>query len=137
MNNNGQPRELSDLDLVSMAKKNGIKLDGIFAKDELGTRLDKGRGSFIINLDDSDGPGTHWVAWKNGVYFDSYGLPPPLAVPRPIEGYNGDAIQSLNSEGCGWFCLYFLSDRPMDIFTTDPLRLWHNDIRVLEQIRGP
>ena len=35
----------------------------------------------IINLDNSSGPGTHWVAYaidpRGIVYFDSYGLAPP------------------------------------------------------------
>ena len=40
----------------------------------------------IINLDNSDGPGTHWVAYvidpRGIVYFDSYGLPPPREFMR-------------------------------------------------------
>ena len=41
--------------------------------------------SAIVNLDNSNGPGTHWVAYgktkRNVVYFDSFGdLPPPIEL---------------------------------------------------------
>ena len=43
----------------------------------------------IINLDNSTGPGTHWVAYaidpRGIVYFDSYGLAPPKEFMRYIK----------------------------------------------------
>jgi len=42
----------------------------------------------VLNLDDTSGNGTHWVAWyrDNGknYYFDSYGIQPPNEVTSPI-----------------------------------------------------
>lgn len=70
----------------------------------------------IINLDNSNGPGTHWVAYKkrnnNIEYFNSFGnLQPPLEVIN----YLGDKItynyvrhQNYNSFNCGHLCLKFL-----------------------------
>jgi len=44
----------------------------------------------IINLDNSDAPGTHWVAYAIDrcgiVYFDSYGLAPPKEFYKYTSG---------------------------------------------------
>lgn len=70
----------------------------------------------IVNLDESSGPGTHWVAYykmnKNIEYFDSFGN---LRPPKEIEKYLGKNIlfnhrvyQIYNSVNCGHLCLKFL-----------------------------
>lgn len=80
------------------------------------------REAVIINLDNSSGPGTHWVCFrKNGElvdYFDSYGdLRPPIEVQNYLNGcllsYNRTAYQKLqsNSENCGHLCLAFLMNK--------------------------
>lgn len=80
----------------------------------------------IINLDDKDGPGTHWTAYiKNGIhvwYFDSFGnLPPPKELQRYLRGskiqYNHDRLQQLNSFNCGHLCLEFLYKNVFYIYT--------------------
>lgn len=70
----------------------------------------------IINLDNSSGPGTHWVAYyKNGndiIYFDSFGnLAPPREVISYLGNnikYNYDVYQKYDSFKCGHLCLQFL-----------------------------
>lgn len=71
----------------------------------------------VLNLDDYDGPGTHWTAYiKNGsraLYFDSFGdLPPPLELKHYLRGsriqYNHERYQQFNSFNCGHLCLKFL-----------------------------
>ena len=56
---------------------------GVFLLDTLPKKPNK-KECGIVNFDKSGGPGTHWVAWyKNGktkIYFDSYGVQPPLEV---------------------------------------------------------
>lgn len=52
-------------------------------KDRLPKKIKKNFESGVINLDNNDGPGTHWTAYKkygnNIFYFDSFGnLKPPL-----------------------------------------------------------
>ena len=57
----------------------------------------------IINLDSKIGPGTHWVAYRNGnkcaEYFDSFGLnmPEEVAIYLSTSGkpltYSSDEIQ--------------------------------------------
>lgn len=70
----------------------------------------------IINLDNSSGSGTHWVAYyknKNYVeYFDSFGnLQPPIEIKKYLGKniqYNHDIYQNYNTINCGHLCLEFL-----------------------------
>lgn len=81
--------------------------------------------SGVVNLDDADGPGTHWVSYKkcaNSVqYYDSFGnLRPPQelmhyfnsnvdADGRPVHvRYNYERQQTVNTIVCGHLCLRFL-----------------------------
>lgn len=70
----------------------------------------------IINLDSSENPGTHWVAYakiKDKIeYFDSYGN---LRPPREFVNYMGSCInynyenfQKHNTFNCGHLCLKYL-----------------------------
>lgn len=66
-------------------------------------------GSYILNLGNA-----HWTALfikdGDGLYFDSYGVDPPVAVQKFCHelSVSDDTIQSLNSVLCGYYCLYFL-----------------------------
>ena len=71
----------------------------------------------IVKFDKSGGPGTHWVAWykngKNKIYFDSYGVQPPIEVIRYLGKliyYNTDQVQLAGEVFCGHLCLYFLKE---------------------------
>lgn len=74
----------------------------------------------VINLDDVDGPGTHWVAFykKNqyAYYFDSFGnLRPPLELinylgSRTLILYNYEKYQNYDTIICGHLCIRFLYD---------------------------
>lgn len=75
--------------------------------------------SGIVNLDDSKGPGTHWVAYakrgKRAIYFDSFGnLRPPRELIRYLEKdvlqleYNHTSYQRFDQSICGQLCLQFL-----------------------------
>lgn len=78
----------------------------------------------IINLADSNLPGTHWVALddtQRGIitYFDSFGEICPSLIEqymRQRKGkkkiYNQLVIQSLNSNKCGYFCIFVLTHYP-------------------------
>lgn len=78
----------------------------------------------IINLDDQQGPGTHWVAYKKlgqrVLYFDSFGdLRPPTEVINYFRGntvkYNYTRLQDFNTNVCGHLCLKFLYDDKITI----------------------
>lgn len=76
----------------------------------------------IVNLDESSGPGTHWVAYrKNGAnieYFDSFGnLKPPQELVKYLGKnikYNHKRYQQFNTFICGHLCLKFLNDAIKD-----------------------
>ena len=71
-----------------------------------------------MNFDKSGGPGTHWVAWykngdKNKIYFDSYGVQPPLEAIDYLGKsiyYNTDQVQPVGEVFCGHLCLYVLKE---------------------------
>lgn len=100
--------------LINFAEKMKLPLNNILMRDEMNELKDD--GFYIINLDDSNGNGTHWTALYfqgnplNSYYFDSFGFVPPLEVERNIKPYlyNDADIQDFNSEACGYYCLAFI-----------------------------
>ena len=104
-------------------KKLDIKhLRGIYSRDGLPKKIRKECG--IINLDDIQGPGTHWVCYRNldsvVEYFDPFGLIMPneaLEYFRTASPsgkrivYSIDEIQNRNTVLCGCWCLYYLFER--------------------------
>ena len=75
--------------------------------------------SMIVNLDEGDEPGSHWVAMFSRDegevdYFDSYGQPPPEGgIKQYFDSFakrkvNPFVIQSVVSPVCGHYCLYFI-----------------------------
>ena len=88
-----------------------------FPKDKLEGKI-KPNEIFVVNLDDSDKKGSHWVAIKNSngysLCFDSYGLKPTDEIIRFADEakfkviYNTYRIQSFPSTLCGLFSIDFL-----------------------------
>ena len=114
-------KPLSNFDLMDWAIKLGIKhFRGIYSRDNLPAIMKKNECG-IVNLDSQIGPGTHWVAYRNGdkygEYFDSFGLEPPneilhyLQTSRKPIYYSGDEIQERDSVLCGYWDLYYLLER--------------------------
>lgn len=73
----------------------------------------------VLNLDRSDNPGTHWVAYIKqndySEYYDSFGnLKPPLELIKYLKDlpihYNYIPQQSFGTVNCGHLCLKFLRD---------------------------
>lgn len=107
------------MDLIKFAKQLKIPhFKGVYMLDELkGQRLDAIECG-IINLDTSEGVGSHWVAFfknRNTLkYFDSFGnLRPPTEVLDHFKVcktivYNHDQFQTYNETNCGHLCLKFL-----------------------------
>ena len=98
---------------------------GVFPIDLLPSRQ---TGSYVINLDKHDQPGSHWVAvYDDGEkveYFDSFGIPPTC---RTFLGstavYSTAHIQPLMSNACGFYCVYFIIKRANNIPMFDILNL--------------
>ena len=91
---------------------------GVFMRNDLPNGGPRKRESAIINLDDKNGPGTHWVAYRKtgdkAVYFDSFGdLQPPEDLMRYLGvgsvEYNHRRYQEYDTVICGHLCLKFLS----------------------------
>lgn len=110
-------RPLTDVDLVKYAQ-DIPHFRGVFMRNDLPRSGPHYRESAIINLDDKEGRGTHWVAYrKRGratTYFDSFGdLRPPrelmeyLGVRSEVK-YNHTRYQDFDTYECGHLCLKFL-----------------------------
>ena len=98
---------------------------GVFPSDKLPKTLDKFPCAIVANTDPSNEPGTHWVAFyfpseHKGEMFDSFG--------RSLEYYkdtfrdfldkhdtewefNTRTLQSVWSDVCGQYCLFYLCQR--------------------------
>ena len=75
---------------------------GVFLLDTLPKKPNKTECG-IVNFNKSDCPSMHWVTWyKNGktkIYFDSYGVQPPIEVVKYLGSlicYNTDQLQPAN-----------------------------------------
>lgn len=109
------PEILSNTDIEQICKIMKIPLILCVSKDKL-KNYKPVNGGYIINLMDSGGGGSHWVAlWiqnNNAIYFDSFGIIYPFEVKQFIKKkvfyYNTDQIQHLNQDSCGYFCILFL-----------------------------
>ena len=108
-------KPLSNIELLEAARKLKIpNFRGVSLRDIL-PKKPKKKECGILNLDDTTGSGTHWVAWyKNGTekkYFDSYGLQPPNELVDYLHSpilYNTEQIQPYDQVFCGHLCLYVL-----------------------------
>ena len=98
---------LSNVDLKNMLNKFNINNVKIMSKDE---DYDNPYNKYIINLDNSNNPGTHWVGLIDNYYFDSYGLPAPINIIKHLNNkyyMNDIQYQHITSSNCGWYILYF------------------------------
>jgi hypothetical protein len=104
----------TNVQLLEIVNSLGIpNFKGVFCKDQLADAGESECG--IINLDNSDGPGTHWTAYyrKDGAnfYFSSFGDDPPIEVVeylgKPILTHNF-CIQEFHETNCGEFSVLFL-----------------------------
>ena len=102
---------LNTQELKLLCDKLNIKITDIISKDLLKNYNFDKSNIFIINFDNYNNKGTHWVAIYNNIYFDSFGLISPYEIEKYFKNnyfYNNSQIQNLNDSFCGWICLYFL-----------------------------
>jgi len=108
-------KPLNNFEILDAVKKIDLKnFRGVFLRDTLPKKPNRHECG-IMNLDDSFGSGTHWVAWlKRGndkFYFDSFGLPPPTELNKYLDGdifYPTEQIQPRQELFCGHLCLRVL-----------------------------
>ena len=108
-------RQIEAVLKLDLATKHAF--NGVYSMDKLPESCKS--GAYVINLDDHDEPGSHWVAvWKEGPlaeYMDSYGQPPLDIRCINFLGsnclYNTFSLQQQLSNGCGFYCVYFIIQR--------------------------
>jgi len=92
---------------------------GVYAHNEVDSlKAPKMGDSLIMNLDDSNEAGSHWVAFyfspRSACYFDSFGVPPDdrslkyLRKYNKLVAYSQLQLQEDCSEECGWYCMSFI-----------------------------
>ena len=98
---------------------------GVLALDQLPIRATK--TCYVINLDESREPGSHWVEvyfGRSGIgeYFDSYGLPPyPITIRNLLSDnsvtwkYNSKQLKDVRTTVCGQYCAFYLIMRSSGI----------------------
>ena len=99
----------------------GSVFRGVISRDQIAL-IEAKPGYYIVNLNDSTQPGSHWVVINVRAppnlmeYFDSFGLNAPHEVVELSERmgvnywYNSTQYQDLNSVLCGYWCLYFVNE---------------------------
>ena len=99
---------------------------GVYPSDKLPASVSQYPALYIANVDTSDKPGSHWVAFyftkeQEGEFFDSYGAPPSkysgtfttfLNNNSNQWTFNTVTLQSIYSKVCGHYCLYRGRDPP-------------------------
>ena len=95
--------------------KNKPRFNGVYSRDNLHKTIKN--GAYVINLDEYEDAGTHWIALYvkdyEIIYFDSFGIE---HVPKEIKEFIGHKniktnifrIQGDNSVMCGYFCIGFI-----------------------------
>ena len=95
--------------------KNEARFNGVFSRDNLPKTLKN--GTYVINLDEYEDVGTHWIALyvkdNEITYFDSFGVE---NVPKEIKKFIGHKniktnifrIQTDNLIMCRYFCIGFM-----------------------------
>ena len=97
----------------------------MYSRNNLPNKIKK--GAYVINLDEYDNTGTHWVALfvkpkyttessslESTIYFDSFGVE---HIPKEINRFIGSSdiksnifrIQAYDSIMCGYFCIEFIN----------------------------
>jgi hypothetical protein len=107
---------LSNYEIEEVANHYHIPLIDCCMKNELPSKIRD--GYYVINLETStQGDGTHWTALivqpHIAVFVNSFGAPPSTEIIDFVKkrkgirmAFNNEIIQDLNSDNCGFFCLY-------------------------------
>ena len=101
---------------ISEYYKNELRFNGVYSRNNLPNKIKK--GAYVINLDEYENTGTHWVSLfvkTNGaIYFDSFGI---KHIPKEINKFidnnknksNIFRIQAYDSIMCRYFCIEFIN----------------------------
>ena len=96
-------------------RENESRFNGVFSRDKLLKKIKD--GAYVINLDEHNDTGTHWIAlfcMRNEViYYDSFSVKHiPEEIKEFIDNKNIKAnifcVEANNSIICGYFCIGFI-----------------------------
>ena len=108
------PHPLANLEMQGYYQ-NEPRFNGVFSRDKLPQKIMD--GTYVINLDEYEDVGTHWIALfcnrSEIAYLDSFGVE---HVPEKIKEFVGNKnvivnifwVQANNSVMCGYFCIGFI-----------------------------
>ena len=92
------------------------RFNDVYSRNNLPNKTKK--GAYVINLDEYENTGTHWIALfvktNEVIYFDSFGIE---HIPKEINKFIGNKeikanifrIQAYDSIMCGYFCIEFIN----------------------------
>ena len=101
---------------ISEYYKNEPRFNGVYSRNNLPNKIKK--GAYVINLDEYENTGTHWVSLfvktNEVIYFDSFGVE---HIPKGINKFIGNSdiksnifrIQAYDSIMCGYFCIEIIN----------------------------
>ena len=103
---------------ISEYYSNEARFNGVYSGDNL-PKITK-KGAYVINLDEYENTGTHWIALfvktNEVIYFDSFGIE---HIPKEINKFIGSnnkkikanifRIQAYDSIMCGYFSIEFIN----------------------------
>ena len=91
------------------------RLNGVYSRNNLPKKIKN--GAYVINLDEYEDVGTHWIALyvKNveDIYFESFGIEHfPKEIMHFIGGHKNIKTSIFNRKAdnsiCGYFCIRFI-----------------------------
>ena len=117
------------------------KFCSVFPSDRWPRTIDKKPCGFIANTDPSTEPRTHWVEFYfptelKAAFFDSYGYPtehyrdtfPDYLNNNSYEWeFSNRKLQSIWSDVCGQYCIFYLSHRARGHSMNKIVQLFSND----------
>ncbi|XP_046587851.1 uncharacterized protein LOC124293002 [Neodiprion lecontei] len=129
-------RALTNWDLLKYAKIMKIPyFRGVFMRNEMPKTGPRKNETAVVNLDNKDGPGTHWISYKKRgsdvVYFDSFGhLQPPLDLVK----YLGVGSVKYNDEREDFCNVSSVSDGPPNTSEERDIPALSNQIAVFSNL---
>ena len=103
---------------ISEYYSNEPRFNDVYSRDNL-PKITK-KGAYVINLDEYENTGTHWIALfvktNEVIYFDSFGIEHIPEETNKFIGSNNKnikanifRIQAYDSIMCGYFCIEFIN----------------------------
>jgi hypothetical protein len=115
------------------------RFGGVKAADRLPSIHSNSAKFYVVNTQNSDFPGEHWVVIGLGMipeFFDSSGQAPQSYKKRfqyflinhgPNYRYNLQRLQNLGSDVCGKYCLFYIYHRSRNVSMKGILKLFSSD----------